>query len=113
MAARTTGKVKQTSSARASVKVAGAKKSAPRKASAKSAKTKTKAPAKSAKKHSAVQSKIPADAMATDMLVEQNEALRSELEHAQARIVQLEELNKNVVNRIDWVIDSLQSALKR
>jgi hypothetical protein len=45
------------------------------------------------------------------LLIEQNEALRAELDHANARLTQLEELNKNVVNRIDWVIDSLQSIL--
>jgi len=48
---------------------------------------------------------------ANALLIEQNEALRAELDHANARITQLEELNKNVVNRIDWVIDSLQSSL--
>jgi hypothetical protein len=48
---------------------------------------------------------------ANALLIEQNEALRAELDHANARLTQLEELNKNVVNRIDWVIDSLQSTL--
>ena len=49
----------------------------------------------------------------TETLAEQNRLLQAELKRAQARIKHLEELNKNVVNRIDWVIDSLQSALKR
>ena len=51
--------------------------------------------------------------METELLIEQNQSLRDELEQANARIKHLEELNKNVVNRIDWVIDSLHSTLKR
>lgn len=38
-------------------------------------------------------------------------ALQTKLEVAQARITELEKLNENAVNRIDWVIDSLQTAL--
>ena len=47
-----------------------------------------------------------------EMLAEQNAALREELENAKARIAQLEALHEDVVNRIDWVIDSLQTALE-
>ena len=46
------------------------------------------------------------------MLAEQNAALRGELEHAKARIAQLEALQVDVINRIDWVIDSLQTVLE-
>mgnify|MGYP001814103212 CR=1 FL=1 len=47
-----------------------------------------------------------------EMLAEQNAALREELEHAKARIAELEALHEDVINRIDWVIDSLQTALE-
>ncbi|MGD8481148.1 MAG: hypothetical protein PVI61_13595 [Methyloceanibacter sp.] len=47
-----------------------------------------------------------------EMLAEQNAALREELEHAKARIAQLEALHEDVTNRIDWVIDSLQTVLE-
>jgi hypothetical protein len=47
-----------------------------------------------------------------EMLAEQNAALRAELEHAKARIAQLEALQVDVINRIDWVIDSLQTVLE-
>lgn len=53
------------------------------------------------------------DADQLQMLAQQNEALRGELDQALARIRELEELNKNVVNRIDWVIDSLQGILPK
>lgn len=49
---------------------------------------------------------------ALQLLSEQNEALRHELEQATQRIAHLEEVNKKVVDRIDWVIDSLQSVLE-
>lgn len=110
MAARTTGKPKQASSRRTpskslvAKKAAGAKGAAAKTRTTKSASTKKTRPAKSA---------AAKDGMETQLLIEQNEALRAELEQAQARVTHLEELNKNVVNRIDWVIDSLQSALKR
>ena len=39
------------------------------------------------------------------MLAEQNAALKAELAQAKARIVELEALNADVINRIDWVIE--------
>mgnify|MGYP001596675465 CR=1 len=105
MAARTKGKPKQVGSARPTTKTA-AKRAA---ATAKTPKAKS-ATVKKARKAK------PASAMGdaeTALLRDQNEALRTELEQARARIQHLEELNRNVVNRIDWVIDSLQSVLKR
>ncbi|MFT5511155.1 MAG: hypothetical protein ACI89J_004255 [Hyphomicrobiaceae bacterium] len=110
MAARTTSKARQTGGSRSPAKTVAAKKVVARKAPAKSAKASN---AKSAKKQVTANTAMPADGLATGMPLEQNEALRAELEQAQARIAELEELNKNVVNRIDWVIDSLQGALKR
>jgi len=53
------------------------------------------------------------DADVLAMLKEQNEALGAELEQAQQRIRELEDLNKAVVNRIDWVVDSLQDLLTK
>ncbi len=46
------------------------------------------------------------------MLAEQNAALKAELAQAKARIVELEALNADVINRIDWVIDSLQTVIE-
>ena len=110
MAARTTGRAKQAGGPRSVAKVTVAKKAVTRKAPAKSPKTKR------VKKQASATTTVPADGLVTgmesEMLLEQNAALRAELEQAQARIAELEELNKNVVNRIDWVIDSLQGALK-
>lgn len=37
--------------------------------------------------------------------------LEAELKDARARIAELEKLNEEAVNRIDWVIDSLQTVL--
>lgn len=110
MAARTTGKPKQASGRRSPSKSLVAKKTAATKGAA--AKTRTSRSA-SAKKARPAKAATGRGNMETQLLVEQNEALRAELEQAQARVTHLEELNKNVVNRIDWVIDSLQSALKR
>ena len=104
MAARTKGKPKQAGSARPTTKTAA-------KRAATAAKTpRTKSAAKKARKPKPATG--PGDTE-TALLRDHNEALRTELEQARARIQQLEEVNKNVVNRIDWVIDSLQSVLKR
>lgn len=116
MAVRATRKAKVPGRTRTPRKAATAKKSAGRKVPAKSAKSNSAA--KGAKKTTAAKSaKAGAagaiDATAHEFLLEQNEALKAELERAQARIAELEELNRNVVNRIDWVIDSLQGAVKR
>lgn len=46
-----------------------------------------------------------ADAALTD----ENVRLKSELAAARARIVELEQKNAEIVNRIDWVIDSLHN----
>lgn len=37
--------------------------------------------------------------------------LEAELAAARARIAELEKLNEEAVNRIDWIIDSLQTVL--
>ena len=110
MAARTTGKPKQANSARSPAKAFVAKKAAGQKAlPAKPERTKSA----SIKKARRAKPNASQSNMETELLIEQNQSLRDELEQANARIKDLEELNKNVVNRIDWVIDSLQSALKR
>lgn len=110
MAARTSGKPKQANKTRSPSKALIAKKAAEQKAlPAKSRRTK---PA-STKKARTAKPIASQGNMETELLIEQNQSLRDELEQANARIKHLEELNKNVVNRIDWVIDSLQSVLKR
>jgi glutathione synthase/RimK-type ligase-like ATP-grasp enzyme len=114
MAGRTTRKPKETASTRAAAKPL--REAAPKKARKKSTAGNVSA-AKSANGKAGVVKRKRAKAKPADLetanalLIEQNEALRAELDHANARITQLEELNKNVVNRIDWVIDSLQSVL--
>jgi len=105
MAARTKGKPKQASGARSPPKTAAERASA----TAKSPRTK----AATAKKATKAKPAAVLRDTETALLREQNEALRAELEQAQARIAHLEDVNSNVVNRIDWVIDSLQSVLKR
>ena len=110
MAARATSKAKPANSARsprapAAKKAVVAKKGLPGK--------KRRGPSTNAKKTPATRAKAVQGASELDALTDQNRLLRAELKRAQARIKHLEELNKNVVNRIDWVIDSLQSVLKR
>ncbi len=114
MAARATSKAKPANSARstktpAAKKVVVAKKALPAKTRRGRSTNAKKAPAaKTSTKPDAGQGAVELDALA-----EQNRLLRADLKRAQARIRHLEELNKNVVNRIDWVIDSLQSVLKQ
>ncbi len=43
----------------------------------------------------------------------QIKALQAELAAAQARIAELEQARDETVNRIDWVLDSLNGALQR
>lgn len=84
----------------------GSRKKAPAKAAAK--KPGSKAPQSKAKNKAA-----GADAASENqMLAEQNAALRAELELSNARIARLEALHADVVDRIDWVIDSLQTVLE-
>lgn len=42
-------------------------------------------------------------------LAEENARLKAELAQAQARIAELEQKHTEIVNRIDWVIDSLHN----
>jgi uncharacterized spore protein YtfJ len=44
-------------------------------------------------------------------LLRERDALIRQLKAAEHRISELEEINKEAVNRIDWVIDSLQSVM--
>lgn len=46
-------------------------------------------------------------------LERERDSLKSELEAAQARIRRLEETRAEAVNRIDWVIDSLQNIVDK
>jgi hypothetical protein len=118
MAARATGKPKQASSGRASTKAGTSSPNATRaaKAAAKKSASAKRTGAKSATSGKVSSSSKPASSKYNDpvaqLLADQNEALRAELEQANARIRELEVLNKNVLNRIDWVIDSLQSVLE-
>jgi predicted nucleic acid-binding Zn-ribbon protein len=84
-------------------KSAGVKKAAARKKSA-TAKT-TRAGAKRAQRAKKTETEV-------QFLAEQNAALKAELEQARARIADLEALNRDVINRIDWVIDSLQTVVE-
>ena len=126
MAARTRPQAKRDprrgtdSSDGGAVSKAAAKSTGRKKAAAKPAATK-KAATKKVVRKSAQGSKGRANAGGRgasqaasehEMLAEQNAALREELENAKARIAQLEALHEDVVNRIDWVIDSLQTALE-
>jgi uncharacterized coiled-coil DUF342 family protein len=54
-------------------------------------------------------SRRPADTIET--LREERDALRQQLDMATARIAALEAQRDNALNRIDWVIDSLNSLL--
>lgn len=45
-------------------------------------------------------------------LQSERDTLNSELKEARARIAELEAANKDAVNRIDWVIDSLHNILE-
>lgn len=47
-----------------------------------------------------------------EALREQRDSLNSELEGAKARIAELEDVQSQVINRIDWVIDSLHNVSK-
>jgi hypothetical protein len=94
-------------------KKATAKKAAAKKAAANKMTTAGKAPRKSGQDTKAKAGAAGRGAAGElEMLAEQNAALRAELEHAKARIAQLEALQVDVINRIDWVIDSLQTVLE-
>jgi uncharacterized coiled-coil DUF342 family protein len=53
----------------------------------------------------------PSRGKSTDVraLEAERDQLRAELEAARARIAELERVREQVLNRIDWVIDSLHS----
>ena len=124
MAARTRTPAKQATRRETDVTATDAgtrtavKSSAPKKAIAKKAAAKKTTAAGKAPRKAAPDAKEKTDAAGRgavgelEMLVEQNAALRAELEHAKARIAQLEALQVDVINRIDWVIDSLQTVLE-
>lgn len=116
MAARATGKSKQATPPRSSAKGGGKTKST-RAKNTSSRKSSSAEPPKvkaAATKESMSNPSIgPATSDTSEFLREQNAALRAELEQAKARVIHLEQINKNVINRIDWLIDSLQSIVKR
>lgn len=74
-----------------------------------------KAPAKRASaKHAPAKRSKPPAAKKTAAGAGANDGrarLEAELKDAKARIAELEKLNEEAVNRIDWVIDSLQTVL--
>ncbi len=45
-------------------------------------------------------------------LVRERDVLKAELEAAKARIAALEQQRDQIVNRIDWIIDSLHSLIE-
>jgi hypothetical protein len=98
---------------RTAVKSSARKKATAKKAAANKMTTAGKAPRKSVQDTKAKAGAAGRGAACElEMLAEQNAALRAELEHAKARIAQLEALQVDVINRIDWVIDSLQTVLE-
>ncbi len=98
---------------RTAVKSSARKKATAKKAAANKMTTAGKAPRKSVQDTKAKAGAAGRGAAGElEMLAEQNAALRAELEHAKARIAQLEALQVDVINRIDWVIDSLQTVLE-
>ncbi len=124
MATRTTSQAKRSSRHSESEPAASRASSGGKAPQQKKAPTKKAAPAKKATQKSAARKSTrsrakgaerPAAKTATtegQMLAEQNAALKAELAQAKARIVELEALNADVVNRIDWVIDSLQTVIE-
>ena len=57
---------------------------------------------------------VTSEASATLAAVEaERDRLKASLEKAEARIAELESSRSAVVNRIDWLIDSLGSALEK
>ena len=121
MATRSSGKPKQTSTARTRAKSAAEEgvstavaDATSGKSAAKTTRTARKSRAASASKPQASPSAdqlLDQSTNAIALLIEQNEALKAELQQAKERISHLEEVHKNVSERIDWVIDSLQGVL--
>lgn len=112
MAAGATRKAKSTGArGRATTKSRGPLEAAPRK-QARKAKT-VKAPAKKAVPSKALTAKQNSSSDELTLLKEQNDALKAELELARAKVEQLEKLNRDVANRIDWIIDSLQGLMPK
>ncbi|CFW99877.1 conserved protein of unknown function [Candidatus Filomicrobium marinum] len=75
--------------------------------------TKRAAPAKTARKASksgVTLKKLETEARA---LKKERDSLRAELTAAKKRIAELEAINENAVNRIDWVLDSLHTLLEK
>lgn len=75
--------------------------------------TKRAAPAKPARKAAkpgVTLKKLEAEAQA---LKKERDSLRAELTAAKKRIAELEAINEDAVNRIDWVLDSLHSLLEK
>ena len=127
MPARSTGKPKEVAARRSAAMAGAERRSTPEKPGKrvrKAAPNKpapNKAPQKksgASDKTAARQTTKPAKASAVgkdaqyQMLLDQNEALRAELDQATARIRKLEEINRNVLDRIDWVIDSLHNLME-
>ena len=107
MAARSSGKPKVPPERRPSAKTGAGRQ--PSKTAARKAAATPKAAAKTPRKKSAAGARSGTD---KQLLADQNKSLRAELEQAKARILKLEEANRNVLDRIDWVIDSLHSAIE-
>jgi hypothetical protein len=63
---------------------------------------------KAVSKSAAKEARAPVDAN----LEEKCKRLEGELAAARERVAELEQLNEEAINRIDWVIDSLQTLLE-
>jgi hypothetical protein len=56
---------------------------------------------------------VPDPAQRLQMVEAERDRLKERLQEAEARIAALEKARTLVVNRIDWLIDSLDSALEK
>ncbi|MCB1511922.1 MAG: hypothetical protein KDJ36_13555 [Hyphomicrobiaceae bacterium] len=101
VAAKKAGRTAKIAPARASTKAAASKKGAS--ASPPAAKARAKAPSKATKKAA-----IAPEARSAEAIIA---GLEADLAVARARIAELEKQQEEVTNRIDWVIDSLQTLL--
>jgi hypothetical protein len=102
----------KTSAQKTSAKKTSAKKTVAKKAAAnKPSRQKSSAAASPGRTSRKAVKTVTASPAAVNRTAEQVTRLEEELAVARKRIVELEALHEDAVNRIDWVIDSLQTLL--
>lgn len=76
--------------------------------------TKRTAPRKAAKARKPAKPRVTLKQLESEAraLKEERDELRGELMAAKQRIAELQAINEDAVNRIDWVLDSLHSLLE-